>query len=592
MSINRSHIAAARKSLPLLGPFFRLHRARLALGLAALLGVDFLQLFIPRVIKHAVDAISAGSINQNGLLRLGAIILLLALAIATLRFAWRSLILVFARHLETDLNRRLLDHVLTLDRAFFQKHTTGEIMALSSNDLSSIQMACGMGLVAATDAVVMTIAALACMAYISPALTIIAILPLPILAFCTAKLTARLHHRFKKVQEQFSRITEFARANLAAIRLVKSCTQEHTQIKHFDQMGRTFINNNMQVALVQGTLFPLSRLVANLSLLLVLYGGGRLAIGGIITVGDFVAFITYLYMLTWPMMAMGWVTTLFQRGITSLSRLNEVFETKSTILDPKNPLTLPEKTENLEIRNLTFHYPGHREVVLDDLTVSFKPGVTGIIGRTGCGKSSLCQLPARLYNAPDNTIFIDNLDINQLRVSALRHRISYVPQEATLFSDSIANNISMGQTGASPEQIEAVAKVVAIDEEIKAMPEGYQTKIGEKGAKLSGGQRQRIALARALLQDRPILILDDTLAAVDQHTEQQIIEAIRPYLVDRICIIASHRLAILSDADEIIVLDHGRIVGRGNHAELMQSNDFYATIHKHQDMSTTKPEVT
>ena len=591
MLIDRSQIAAARSSLPLLGPFFRLHRARLALGLAALLGVDILQLFIPRLIKRAVDAIGTGSITQIGLLKLGAIIILLALSIAVLRFAWRTLILVFARHLETDLNRRLLDHVLTLDRAFFQKHTTGEIMALSGNDLSSIQMACGMGLVASTDAIVMSIAALACMAYINPMLTVIAILPMPILAYCTAKLTARLHHCFKKVQEQFSRITEFARANLAAIRLVKSCTQEHTQINHFDRLGKAYISDNIKVALLQGTLFPLSRLVANLSLLLVLYIGGRLVIGNIITVGDFVAFITYLYMLTWPMMAMGWVTTLFQRGLTSLSRINEIFEAKSTINDPPNPLTLPAKTESLDIKDLTFQYPGHSEVVLEDLSIAFRPGLTGIIGRTGCGKSTLCQLPARLYPAPDNTIFINNLDINQLSIASLRDRISYVPQEATLFSDTIASNISMGKPEASLEQIETVAQAVAIDREIKAMPDGYQTKIGERGIKLSGGQRQRIALARALLLDRPILILDDTLAAVDQKTEQQIIKAIQPYLVGRICIIASHRLAILNDADEIIILEQGHIVGRGRHDELLQNNEFYATIHSHQATSSPTPEV-
>ena len=591
MFIDRSQIAAARTSLPLIGPFFRRNRGRLALGLTALLGVDALQLVIPQVIKRAVDAIGAGTIDQTGLLQHGALILLLALTIAALRFLWRSLVLFFSRHLETDLRSRLLNHVLTLDRAFFQKHSSGEIMALSGNDLNSVQMACGMGLVAATDAILMSVAAFACMAYINPSLTILAILPMPLLAFCTASLTNRLHHRFAKVQEQFARITEFARANLASIRLVKSCTQEQTQISHFDRLGRTYINDNLKVALVQGSLYPLSRLIANISLLLVLYGGGRLAVKGTISVGDFVAFITYLYMLTWPMMALGWVTTLFQRGLTSLTRLEAVFKAQSSITEPEQPLPLRKKPERLQIKNLSFHYPGHAETVLADLTVTFSKGLNGIVGRTGSGKTTLCQLPARLYPAPDNTIFLDDTDINQVALNTLRERIAYVPQEATLFSDTIANNISMGRPDATPEQIETVARVAAIDQEIKGMPNGYQTRIGEKGVKLSGGQRQRIALARALLLDRPILILDDTLAAVDQKTEQQIIAAIRPYLADRICIIASHRLNILSGADQIIVLEHGRLVGCGNHHELLRNNEFYATIHGHQNGSAPKPEV-
>ncbi len=590
MPDHRSQIAAARNSLPLLGQFFRQHRLRLALGLTALLGVDFLQLLIPRIIKQAVDALGSNTITQAELLRHGAMILLLALGIASLRFTWRSLILVFSRHLEIDLRSRLLNQVLSLDRTFFQKHTTGEIMALSGNDLTSVQMACGMGLVAATDAVIMSIAALTCMAYINPLLTALAILPMPFLAFCTARLSARLHHRFKKVQEQFSLITEFARANLAAIRLVKSCTQEASRTDHFDQLGRNYINDNLKVAFIQGALFPFSRLIANLCLLLVLYGGGRLAISGVITIGDFVAFITYLYMLTWPIMALGWVTTLFQRGLTSLARLDQVFKAHSAIQEPASPITLQEEITTLKINNLTFSYPDQPETVLADLTFTFRTGLTGIVGGIGSGKSTLCQLPARLYPIPDNTIFINDLDTNKVSSADLRAHIALVPQEATLFSDTIANNISMGRPDATTEQIETVARVVAMDQEIKSMPDGYQTKIGEKGVRLSGGQRQRIALARALLLDPPILILDDTLAAVDQKTEQQIIKALRPYLRQRICIIATHRLAMLEDANEIIVLDGGGIVAHGNHADLLQKNQFYATIHQHQSISSTTTE--
>jgi len=582
MPIDRNRFLAARLGLPFITPFVRSSLPRLLLGLAALLGVDGLQLVIPRVIKQAVDAIGNGTADQGDLLGYGGVILLLAIAIAVLRFAWRNLILVFSRQLEVNLRRRLLAHVLTLDRAFFQKRTVGEIMALSGNDLNAVQLACGMGLVAATDAILMSLAALACMAYIDPRLTLIAVAPMPLLALSTASLSARLHHRFKKVQEQFSRLTEFSRTSLTAIRLIKSCTQEGNQAEHFDRLGRAYINDNLKVALLQGTIFPLSRLVANLSLLLVLYWGGRLTINGTITVGDFVAFTTYLYMLTWPMMAMGWVTTLFQRGLTSLARIAEIFAARPVLTEPAAPLVMPDTPGAITIRNLTFRYPGHDESALIGLSADFRPGLSGIVGRTGSGKSSLCQLLARLYPVPDQSVFVDGIDINRIGIDSLRDRIAYVPQETTLFADTIANNISLGRPEASLAEIKTVARAVAIDQEIEAMPDGYQTLIGEKGVRLSGGQRQRLALARALLLDRPVLILDDTLAAVDQTTEQRIIAAIRPYLADRICIIASHRLAVLADADQIIVLEQGKTVGCGPHARLLADNDFYATIHRHQ----------
>jgi len=590
MPTARSQLRTTRRTLPLITPFFHRHRLRLVLGLAALLGVDFLQLLIPRVIKRAVDALGAGSASPQGLLGHGALIILLALGIAGLRFAWRALVLVFSRRLETDLRQRLLDHVLTLDRAFLQHRTTGEIMALSGNDLNAVQMACGMGLIAATDAVVMTVAALACMAYISPLLTLVAVAPMPLLVLCTARLSARLHHRFKRVQEQFSRLTEFARAGLTAIRLVKSCTQEEAQTHHFDRLGQAYIRDNMKVAMLQGTIFPLSRLVANLSLLLILYGGGRLAVSGTITVGDLVAFITYLYMLTWPMMAMGWVTTLFQRGLTSLGRLAEIFAARPTLHEPAAPLAPPEKITSLAFRNLSFRYPDRDETVLRELSVDFPVGLTGIVGPTGSGKTTLCQLLTRLYALPDNTLLINGVDANRFGISAFRDRIAYVPQEVTLFSDTIAANIGMGRSDATPEQIEAAARAVALDREIREMTDGYQTRIGEKGIKLSGGQRQRLALARALLLDRPVLILDDTLAGVDQATEQKIIAALRPYLQDRICIIVSHRLAPLIDADTILILDRGQLAAHASHARLLAENPFYSTIYRHQNTADGREE--
>jgi ATP-binding cassette subfamily B protein len=571
-----------RRALGLLGPFFRRYGLRLTAGCLALITVDFIQLWIPRVIKSAVDSLQEGFASSESLLHHGGLILLLSIAVAALRFFWRYFILGFSRYLERDIRDSMVSHVIALDRTFFQKRPAGEIMALSSNDLASVQLACGMGLVAFTDAVVMTVAALAFMAYIHPGLTAIAMAPMPVLAVLTRFLAARLHHRFRRVQELFSHLTEFARNCLASLRLIKAYTQERVQLERFDRLGRAYIRNNLKLAAIQGTLFPMSGFIGNMSLLLVLFFGGRLTIRETITAGDFVAFINYLFMLTWPMMALGWVANLFQRGVTSLERIRDLLEEKPALRDPPHPVTLPVVRGQLRIRNLTFTYPGTREPALNEVSLETGPGVLGIVGRTGSGKSTLCRLLARLYPIPDGTYYVDGIDVNRLSVDAVRRQIAYVPQNVILFSESIAQNIALGRPEASREEIEAVARAAAIHEEIMAMEEGYDTRVGERGVRLSGGQRQRIALARALLTRRPILIIDDGLSAVDMETEYAIVHSLRSYLEGRTCIIVSHRVAPLSDADEIVILEAGRVAARGTHRRLLETSGFYAAIARHQ----------
>jgi len=580
-----NRFARASEALRLIAPFFRKYLYRIIFGFLSLFGVNFLQLWIPRITKRAVDGLQDGSVTQNMLLRYGTIIVLLALGIALFRFGWRYLIIGFSRLLEKDLRNKLLSHLLTLDRLFFVRRTTGEIMALASNDLAAVQMACGMGLIAFADAVFMSVATLCFMMYIHPTLTLIAVSPMPVLVILTKLLSGRLHHRFKKVQEQFSKLTEFARSSLSSIRLIKAYTQETDQTERFNRLGRTYIRHNLKLAVVHGTLFPVSGFIANISLLLVIFFGGRLTITGAITIGDFVAFISYLFMLTWPMMALGWVANLLQRGITSLDRLQAVFQARPVLQEPGIPVPPPAAARNIAIRNLNFSYPDQSEPALRQLTVDIRPGLTGLVGRTGCGKTTLCHLLARLYPVDDGSIFLENIDVNRLELAALRSRIAYVPQEVTLFADTIGANIAMGKIDASQEQIEAAARAAAIHEEIMAMRDGYRTRVGERGVRISGGQRQRIALARALLLERPIVIIDDGLSAVDMQTEHAIIRALAEYLRNRTCLIVSHRIAPLMDAAEILVMDRGRIVDQGSHAHLMQHNDFYATIYNFQTAS-------
>ncbi len=563
-------------------PFFRQYRLRLAFGFLSLLAVNGLQLIIPRVIKHAVDGLQDEVINSTSLLQSGLIIVGLAVGIAIYRFGWRYMILGFSRHLEKDFRNWLFSHLLTLDRIFFQRTTTGEIMALATNDLAAIQLAGGMGLVAFADALVLSVAALSFMAYIHPGLTLIAIVPMPFLALLTRFLSNRLHRYFKKVQEQFSNITEFVRTSINSVHMIKAYTLERSQTERFDAMGREYVRDNFRLAKVQGTLFPISNLVANTSMLLVLFFGGRLTIQGSITIGDFVAFTSYLFMLTWPMMALGWVTNLFQRGVTSLQRIQNILDQRPVIAAPSLPAPVPEEIISLRVENLHFTYADQSDPILKNITLEIHRGILGIVGKTGSGKTTLCHLLARLYPVEKDTLFWNDVDVNRLDLAQVRRKIALVPQDITVFSDTVRANITMGKPEASQEEIEAVARAAAIHAEIGKLPQGYDTRIGEKGVKLSGGQRQRIALARALLADRPILIIDDGLSAVDIETEHAIIAAMQPFIRDRICIMVSHRLAPLAQADQLIVMDSGKVVAQGNHEYLLQKNRFYSTIYEYQ----------
>ncbi len=543
--------------------------------------VDFLQLTIPRILKNGVDSLAAQTASSGILARYALFILLIALFVAILRFVWRYTIIGFSRYLERAIRNRIFSHILKMDMAFFEKRTTGDIMAHASNDLTAVQMACGMGMVAAVDATIMTIAAIGFMSVIHIKLTILALLPMPFLALFTRILSAKLHRRFNTVQEQFSLLTEFTRSTLVSVKLIKAYTMEKFQTREFDKLGRKYVKSNLQVAGVQGLMFPIATLVGNMGMLLILFFGGRLVILGDISMGDFVAFITYLYMLIWPMMAIGWVTNLVQRGITSLTRIDNLLREQTLLPDPQdeNPIV---KLPRLEMRSLTFIYPTAEQSVLRDINLTLGPGIHGITGRTGSGKSTICKILARLYPVADNSVFFEDRDVNTLSLDTLRSHIGYVAQEPTLFSDTVAANIKLAVPEATQEQVEEAAKLAAIHNDINAFPEQYETVIGERGVKLSGGQRQRLALARALLVNRPILLIDDGLSAVDVETEHEIFAQLHQHFQNKTVIIVSNRLKMLSMTDRILILDEGRIVSDGNHEQLLLENEFYRTMYEKQ----------
>jgi ATP-binding cassette subfamily B protein len=577
----------------LLLPTYRSHRLRLAAGFSALILVDLFQLTIPRIIKHAVDGLETMTITTSGLLQLGGLVLLISSLVVVLRFAWRYLIIGFSRFLERAIRNRIFSHILKMDMPFFEKHSTGDLMAHSSNDLAAVQMACGMGMVAAIDALVMSLAAIGFMVAIHPGLTLLALLPMPLLAVSTRILSGKLHKRFATVQEQFSALTEFSRSTLISVGLIKAYTMENFQTERFDGLGKKYVRSNLRVAAIQGLISPLATLVGSIGMLMVLFFGGRLVITNTITLGDFVAFITYLYMLIWPMMAIGWVANLVQRGLTSLGRIYDLVNSRSVLPDP----VLPSEPEmfskpGFELNNLTFSYSSQSSPVLDNLTLSLGPGIHGITGRTGSGKSTLCKLLARLYPLEDGTLFFGGTDVNQLPLQFIRAHIGYVGQEPVLFSDTIAANIALGQADASREEIVQAAVNAAIHEDILELKDGYDTMTGERGVKLSGGQRQRLALARALLCDRPVLIIDDGLSAVDVATEHEVFAGLRRHFEGKTVLIVSNRIKLLSMTDRIIILADGSIESEGNHEQLLEENLLYQSMFLKQMTQNAAKEST
>ncbi|MBT8334512.1 MAG: ABC transporter ATP-binding protein/permease, partial [Deltaproteobacteria bacterium] len=526
--------------LSLITPQFKKHRLRLAIGFIALVSVDFLQLMIPRILKHGVDALSVGNATPELLFKLGAGIVAIAIFVVGFRFVWRTLIIGFSRYLERALRNRIFNHILVMDQPFFEKRSIGDIMAHASNDLAAVQLACGMGMVAAVDALVLAIAAIGFMIHIHPMLTLMALLPMPILAISTRLLSSKLHHRFNTVQERFSLIMEFARSALVSIKLSKAYTLEAIQTREFNRLGKNYARANIEVAMVQGVLFPAATLIGNLGLLAILLFGGKLVVNKIITMGDFVAFITYLQMLIWPMMAVGWVANLLQRGLTAMRRVHSLISSEPLLLDRPSSPHIAMLQPTISVNQLSFTYPSSSQPDLEDISFSVASGIIGIAGRTGSGKSTLCKLLVRLYPVPDNTVFFGDRDVNHLSLVSVRSQIGYVSQEPVLFSDTMSANIAFGREDASTEEIEQAARDADIHKDISAFSSAYNTIIGERGVTLSGGQRQRVALARALICNRPVLVIDDGLSAVDTETESKILEVLRSRLKGRTVFIVSN----------------------------------------------------
>lgn len=573
------------KSLKLIKPYFIENRFIILLGIACLIIVDFLQLLIPRVIKWAVDDLTAFRIEAMNLLVYALYIAGIAITIALFRYLWRRCLIGTSRRVEEGLRNSLFAHIQTLSAPYFERVTTGELMAHATNDVQHIRMAAGMGTVALTDAIVLGTAAIGFMAYINVKLTIFVLIPMPFIVFCTRFFTRRMHRMYQEVQASFADLTEIVRERFAGIRIIKAYNMEKNEAAKMKEASRDYVTRNLGLVKITGSFFPMMMLFSNVSLAIVLYFGGRQTITATITTGDFVAFISYLGLLTWPMMAMGWVVNLIQRGTASLDRINKILETRPEISDSPDTAPIEKISGDLIFKNVAFSYGTDRSSALNGINISLKHGQTlGIVGPPGSGKTTLLNLIPRLFDVSEGQILLDDMDIRGVKISDLRTQISFLPQEPFLFAGTVRDNILFANRRANEPILTKAAEDAHVADTIDSMPDGFETVIGEKGIILSGGQKQRIALARAFLRDTPIVIFDDPVSQVDAETGNDIINTIRSMAGTRTIIIASHRLSAVQFADRIIVLSNGQITETGTHEELMENGRYYAKTFRLQEI--------
>jgi len=575
--------------------FFVKNRWALAIGVLSLLVVDFLQLMIPLIIKKAINLlVLQGSGTGALLVQQGVIIGVIALVIALFRYVWRHMLLGHSRKVEQGLRNRLYGHIQTLSISFFQNTKTGDLMARAINDINAVRMACGMGLVALVDGLVLGTAAIGFMISIDWRLALISLIPAPVVVVLTRMLANQMSARFERVQKSFSGLTEQARESFAGIRVIKAHQREGWVFNRMKARGEQYVGESMHLARTLALFFPLMTLITNAGLAVVILLGGRYTILGTITPGDFVAFISYLNLLTWPVMAMGWVISLIQRGSASMRRINGILETVPEIQDSPGEYEAASQESHELVPNkkasgaiafcgLSFRHSGQEAYVLKDINLKIHAGETAaIVGRVGSGKTTMLQLIPRLLDAPEKMVFVDGVDVRKLPLKTLRKKIGFVSQDVFIFSDTIYNNVAFGRDGVTHEAVKQALDMAGIGEEVEALDKGLQTLLGERGITLSGGQRQRLTIARAIVGDFPILVLDDALSMVDTRTEEGILNRILDLRRNRTNLIVSHRVSTIRRADRIFVLDRGRLKEEGTHETLIRLGGIYAALYEEQ----------
>jgi len=589
----------------LFGYVLRYRRDFLA-GLVAVLVGSAISLTAPLVLRYAVDDLTRG-VTRAKLFEYGGLLLAIGLAGGVFRFLQRRILIGASRHIEYDMRNDFFAHLEKLPLTYFQTHRTGDLMSRATNDLNAVRMMIGPSVMYSATTLLTFAVTLTIMVSIDPWLTLLSLIPLPFVSFSVKYFGSAIHRRFEQIQAQLSEISAIAQEALSGVRVVRAYRQEAAEVERFRLANIEYVARNRRLIVLQGFFFPSMAFFLGLGALLVLWLGSREVIRGRITLGQFVAFNAYLAMLSWPMIAFGWVTNMLQRGMASWKRMLEVLDAEPAIVSATPAVSAVKRLEirgEIEFRDLVFAHNG--VPILDHVSARIEAGQTvALVGLTGSGKSTLISLLPRLYDPPPGTVFIDGVDVREIPLAVLRGAIGFVAQEPFLFSDTIADNVAFGLdaregaggTGGADDKgeerppvhdevrkrrIDDAAATARLDKDVADFPHGFDTLVGERGITLSGGQKQRTALARAIAIDPRILILDDALSAVDTYTEEEILSRLKGVMRQRTSIIVSHRISTVRDADQILVLDRGRIAERGTHDQLIRHNGIYAELHRKQ----------
>ena len=562
--------------------YFARYKRTMVIGVACVFMTNLVRLTAPVVLRHAVDDLTT-QISQSKLLEYAGILISIALVQGVFLFTQRRLLINMSRHIEYDLRNDFYEHLQKLPFEFYQTHRTGDLMARATNDLSAVRMIVGPALMYSMNTVFAMALIIPLMGAISWRLTLLAFLSMPLVAVATNYFSKRIHDRFEKVQEYFGTVSNRAQESLAGVRVIRAYTQEDAQVESFKLVNREFVNRNLKLIKLSGIFHPILQFFIGLGFIAVLWFGGSLVISGAISIGQFVQFTLLLGYLVWPMIALGWVINIFQRGMASMGRMHRIMSIEPAIRDTNETTDIVKLDGEIEFRDLTFTYSETREPALKNINLHIEPGQTvAFVGAVGSGKSTLMNLVTRLLDAEPGQVLIDSQPIRRIPLGVLRASIGYVPQETFLFSETIAGNIAFGVESATPEEIERAADEAGIAEDILEFPDGFQTLVGERGITLSGGQKQRTAIARALIRRPRILILDDALSSVDTYTEEKILTHLRQIMRGRTSLIVSHRVSTVKDADLIVVLEDGEIAERGTHETLITRGGLYAELYEKQ----------
>jgi ATP-binding cassette subfamily B protein len=551
-----------------------------------LVAVDIAQLISPRIVQKAIDYIittyTTSGTNYSYLGKLTLLIFALAIAVGIFRFFWRMIIIGMSHFIEMDFKNRLFKHLLLLSNSFFTRTKIGDIMAHMTNDMTAVRRACAFGVVAGFDAVFLFLATLIFMLTLNVKLTLYALIPLPVIAFTSMFFMRILFRKFKSVQESFSLLTEKVREMVSGIKIIQTFQQEEPESKNFDKLSQEYLEKNISLIKIWGTMFPLIALFAEIGIAIILWVGGQQVILNELTTGELVAFLSYMGIIVWPMMAVGMVTNVYQRGNASYKRILELLKEKPVIYDSPRAEYYPLKG-SIKLENVYFSYG--EQAVLENINIDIKEGqYIGICGRIGSGKSIIARLILRIVEPQKGKIFYDSINYKKVKIAAVRDSIGYVPQDSFLFSDTIEDNVRFGKPDATLKEIIEACRVASIHKNIMELKDKYKTVVGEKGVTLSGGQKQRLCIAQAIIRRPQILVLDDALSAVDTNTEKEILRNLENYSKGITTIVISHRISSFIKADNIFVLDGGRIGNSGTHRELIKKSDIYKSMYKIQKL--------